>query len=165
MIALIPKGYIPVTTCLRYSIWLKFNKLCYWQINYLSQCCCQCQKECFEQRNGIDTLKGLSLIIHSSQKCIHTHFFPMVVLEYLKKKRSQPKSSGFLFIKRSKTKKVNSSCHVMLWKEDIRKLARVQLLICCVTFGKVLNFPGLVSFFLKWCKENLAYLKLRFLLG
>lgn len=66
-----------------------------------------------------------------------------------KKKRSQPKSSGFLFIKRGKTKKVNSSCRVVLWKEDIRKLARVQLLICSVTFGKVLNFPGLVSFFLK----------------
>ena len=99
--------------------------------NKLSQCCCQCQKECFEQRNGINTLKGLSLIIHSSQKCTHTHFFSSGGVRVFKKKkqkqkkqRSQPKSSGFLFIKRSKTKKVNSGCRVVLQKEDNKKTSQ-----------------------------------------
>lgn len=119
---LLPRGVSQITTCLQYPVWLKFNKQCYWQINYLSRCCCQCQTECFEQRNRIDTPKGLSLIIHSSQKCRHTHFSPphppVVALEYLKKKKrktekSQPKFSGFLSIKKGKTEKLNLACHVM----------------------------------------------------
>lgn len=167
MISLIPKGYIPVTTCLQYSIWLKFNKLCYWQINYLSQCCCQCQKECFEQRNGINTLKGLSLIFHSSQKCTHTHFFSSGGVRVFKKKKNRGVSQSPLVSYLLKGVKPRKWTQVVMWccGKKIRKLARVQPLICCLNFGKLLNFPGLVSFFLKLCKENLAYLKLGFLLG
>lgn len=164
--SLIPKGCIPVTMCLQYSIWLKFNKLRYWQINYLFQCCCQCQKERFEQRNGIDTLKRLSLIIHNSQKCMHRLIFSSDGIRVLKKnQRSQPKSSGLIFMKRRKTKKVNAGCHAVSWKGHFRKLTRALLLSCCVTLGKPLNLPGLVSFFSKWGEEDFAYLKLRVLSG
>lgn len=61
---LFPRGISQITMCLQYSIWLKFNKLCYWQINYLFQCCCQRQTECFEQRSRIDTKE---IAINNSQ--------------------------------------------------------------------------------------------------
>lgn len=151
-ISLIPKGYTLVTTCLQYSIWLKFNKLCYWQINYLFQCCCQCQKECFKQRNRTDTLKRLSLIIYNSQNRRIYIVFPWWWHSSIKSQRSQPKSSHFLFIKRRETKKLNWGCQVVLWKKnkDFNKLAITLLLICCVTLGKSLNCPGLVSLFSNW---------------